>query len=268
MRIHLLSDIHNDNRTLPPLRGVRKKGVKAHYVPSVTDADVVILAGDIDEKGRGVEWAANAFPNSVVIYALGNHEYWGGHLRNTLAKMKKLAAGTNVHVLEKEVMVIGGVRFVVATGWSDFRSTGNQPLAMMDAGFNMKDHRKIRHGARYERFSPFDAQNLASLSRRWIEETLAQPFDGPTILVTHHPLSILSLRKRDEKTPHLDAAYANSWEHLLLNAQDAGVDLRYAFHGHTHQAVDYEIGATRVIANPVGHASENTGYNPWFEIEI
>tara|TARA_Y100001951_G_scaffold29059_1_gene22757 strand:+ start:3955 stop:4086 length:132 start_codon:yes stop_codon:yes gene_type:complete len=42
MRIHLLSDLHNKFST---------------YIPSVVDADILILAGDINVKARRVEWA-------------------------------------------------------------------------------------------------------------------------------------------------------------------------------------------------------------------
>lgn len=41
MRIHLLSDLHNEC---------------SPFSPTVPDADVVILAGDIEVKTRGVEW--------------------------------------------------------------------------------------------------------------------------------------------------------------------------------------------------------------------
>jgi predicted phosphodiesterase len=57
MRIHLLSDLHNEFET---------------YQPSTVDADIVVLAGDIDVKARGVEWAKRMFKHPV-LYVLGNH---------------------------------------------------------------------------------------------------------------------------------------------------------------------------------------------------
>ncbi len=51
MRIHLLSDLHNEFSL---------------FQPQVLDADVVILAGDIDLKGRGVHWAREVFPGQVL----------------------------------------------------------------------------------------------------------------------------------------------------------------------------------------------------------
>lgn len=51
----------------------------ARFDPAPSDADVVILAGDIDIKSRGVKWASEVF-QCPVIYVCGNHEYYGGHI--------------------------------------------------------------------------------------------------------------------------------------------------------------------------------------------
>ena len=68
MRIHLLSDLHNEFSS---------------FVPVLLDCDLVILAGDIDLKSRGVEWAKKTF-SVPVLYVPGNHEFYGGHLTHTL----------------------------------------------------------------------------------------------------------------------------------------------------------------------------------------
>jgi len=59
MKIQILSDLHLE---------------VSHFDPIKTDADVVILAGDIGKGSMGVEWAAHAFPNQQVVYLAGNHE--------------------------------------------------------------------------------------------------------------------------------------------------------------------------------------------------
>jgi predicted phosphodiesterase len=65
-----------------------------------TDADVIILAGDINLKTRGIEWAIEAFPNTPVVAVLGNHEYYGEKYPSLMKKAKQLAVGTHVHLLE------------------------------------------------------------------------------------------------------------------------------------------------------------------------
>ena len=62
MKIQIYSDLHLEF---------------ARFDPAPSDADVVILAGDIDIKSRGVSWANDTF-QCPVIYVCGNHEYYGG----------------------------------------------------------------------------------------------------------------------------------------------------------------------------------------------
>ncbi len=85
----------------------------AGFEPTLSHADVVILAGDIDIKSRGVKWANDAF-QCPVIYACGNHEFYGGHIDHTLRKMKE-AAAPHVHVLENETLILNQTRFLVTT---------------------------------------------------------------------------------------------------------------------------------------------------------
>jgi predicted phosphodiesterase len=71
MKVYVLSDLHLEF---------------SDFVPPPNDADLVILAGDIHTKCRGVEWANQTFDREV-IYVCGNHEFYSGHIDYTLRKM-------------------------------------------------------------------------------------------------------------------------------------------------------------------------------------
>lgn len=248
MRIHLLSDLHNEFGT--------------PFVPSVTDADVTVLAGDIDVKGRGVAWAQGAFPGKV-IYVPGNHEFYSGHVQRTLVKMQD-ASDERVMVLDRQSVVIDGVRFLVATGWTDLRATGNVPLAAWDARQRMNDYKKIRHKAAFHMWTPEAARDEAVRTLSWLREQLAQPFEGKTVVVTHHAPSTESISGHPSSGTHLDASYVNRWDSELFGE---GLDLW--LHGHTHHPVDYTLMGTRVVSNPRGYPGENLeGFNPGLVIEI
>lgn len=244
MIVHILSDLHNE--FMP-------------FVPSVC-ADVVILAGDIDVGTRGIQWAKSAF-SSPVLYVPGNHEYYGGHLERTLQKMRA-ASGGNVHLLDCDEVVTGGVRFLGATGWTDYSATGNVPLAAWDAQQTMRDFKKIRTASDYRRTRPEHFSGLSQQAKRWLRERLAEPFDGPTVIVSHHAPSMLSLAGSQDAGSHLDAAYANRWEDLM------GDDVALWVHGHSHHAVDYQLGGTRVVSNPRGYPGERTGFSPDLVIDL
>ncbi|WP_137823032.1 metallophosphoesterase family protein [Pseudomonas sp. D(2018)] len=238
MRIHLLSDLHNE---ISP------------FVPEVVDADVVILAGDIDVKARGLAWAKQVF-SGPVLYVPGNHEFYGGHLSRTLQKMRS-AQDERVRVLDRDEVIISGVRFLGATMWTDFAATGNPPMASLSAQNAMNDFRQIRT-ENYRRIRPADLIELSVKTRDWLRARLATPFNGQTVVITHHAPTLRSLQGNQQAGTHLDAAYANRWEDLMGNDQVA-----LWVHGHSHVAVDYDVAGTRVVCNPRGYPGEKTGFN-------
>ena len=68
MKIHVLSDLHTEF---------------ADFEPPDTDADVVVLAGDIGVGTGGIEWAGQRFADGPVLYVPGNHEYYDQDIRET-----------------------------------------------------------------------------------------------------------------------------------------------------------------------------------------
>lgn len=244
MRIHLLSDLHNEF---------------SPFTPQVLEADVVVLAGDIDVKTRGVDWAKRAF-SGPVLYVPGNHEFYGGHLTHTLAKMRA-AQDHRVRILDRDAVVIEGVRFLGATMWTDFAATGNPPIASLSAQNSMNDFRQIRT-ENYRRIRPADLVEQSAKCRDWLRAKLAEPFDGPTVVITHHAPTLRSLQDNPHAGGHMDAAYANRWEDLM------GDPVGLWLHGHSHTAVDYEVASTRVVCNPRGYPGEDTGFNPSLVITL
>lgn len=247
MRIHLLSDLHNEHDA---------------YKPQDHDADIVILAGDIDVRARGVEWAKKAF-QCPVLYVLGNHEYYGGHMPGTLEKMRSACLGSHVQVLDRDAVLIGGTRFLGATMWTDFAATGNTPQASITAQSSMNDYRLIRTGESFRRIKPGDLAAEARRARDWLLSKLAEPFPGPTVVITHHAPLLRSLSERPHAGGHLDAAYANEWLDLM-----DGDRVALWVHGHSHTPVDYHEAGTRIVCNPRGYPGECTGFDPHLIINL
>lgn len=243
MKIAIYSDLHNEF---------------SEFEPPQLHVDLVVLAGDISVRGKGVTWA-NAKFDCPVIYVPGNHEYYkGGHLDRTLIKMKE-AAEEHVHVLENECLVIGDTRFLVSTAWTDFTSTGDYKKAMYECWEWMNDFRVIRSGEGFRKLRPVDliARNITA--RDFLATELANDFDGKTVVVTHHcPIQEVA---GDGHVGHLGAAYFNQW-HDLVSRGDAWI------FGHTHHAVDTVVSGCRLVSNPRGYPGEKTGFSSEFIIEI
>ncbi|RML51067.1 Metallophosphoesterase [Pseudomonas syringae pv. pisi] len=243
MKLRIYSDLHHEF---------------ARFDPPALDptVDLVILGGDIDKKSRGVKWANETF-NCLVIYVCGNHEFYDGHIDRTLQKMKD-AAADHVHILENETLVMGDVRILGTTAWTDFCSSGDQMAASSMARESMNDFKYIRVEG-YRRLRPDDLIARNRIAKAWLTEELGKPFEGKTIVVTHHSPSSALLDREHEG--HLTAAYTNDWPGLIQQA-----DL-WIF-GHTHEAVDVELAGCRVISNPRGYPNEPTGFNASLEIDV
>lgn len=237
MRIHLLSDLHLEFQD---------------FSPATHDADVVVLAGDIDLLARGVEWANKNF-HCPVIYVAGNHELYKGHLNRTLEKMREKAL-PHVHVLENDEVVIDGVRFLGTTGWTDFFSTDNVTAALHTAQNSMNDYKQIRMGANYRRVKPVDLQQKSQFAKHWLLSNLSTKYQGKTVVVTHHaPLPECAPGIKYEMG-HLAAAYVNDWQEFA----ECNIDIW--LHGHTHIGYDKTIEGIRYASNPRGYPFEETGF--------
>lgn len=251
MFIHAISDTHLEHGPMPD----------TYKVPN---CDVVILAGDISNGSGGVAWAMKTF-TQPVIYVPGNHETWGRRqIRTNTAQMKEVAEGSNVHVLNNDTVIVEGVRFIGATMWTDFNLYGNAPLIMISAC--TADSEQISSDDRPgDSLTAEDMIREHMYSRFFINEELAKPFDGKTVVVTHHAPSSLSIHPMYEREEKLNPAYASRLEDLML---DHNPELW--IHGHTHNNFDYEIGNTRVVCNPRGYVGHhlNPNFDPELLIEI
>ena len=85
------------------------------------------------------------------------------------------------------------------------------------------------------------------------------------MVITHHAPTARSVGLHFQGHP-LNAGFASNLEHIIRRYQPA-----LWIHGHMHDAVDLQIGATRVLCNPAGYEAEkNTtrGYDPSLCVEI
>ena len=246
MKLNILSDLHLNCGALDIPR---------------TDADVVILAGDIARPGEAVAWALGF--DKPVLYVPGNHEFYGGSLASTVQDLRRLCAGTHIKVLDCDEIIIGGVRFLGTTLWTDFGLFGpgeQHAQAMQEAQSFMRDFTKIQvSDLPGQLFTPDDCAALCQANASWLEKRLADAHAGPTVVVTHHAPSRRSIHPRFEASL-LNACFVSDLDRLA-DASRAQLWI----HGHTHDSFDYEIEGTRVVCNPRGYSREGVNENPSFD---
>lgn len=253
MKLNILSDLH--------------LGQGALAWPS-NAADLVILAGDVARPAKAIEWAVQL--GKPVLYVPGNHEFYGASMGGTLQQLRSLSAGTAVQVLDDEEVVIHGVRFLGSTLWTDFRLFGDgepRAAAQAEASRLMRDYSRIFvDEALQQPLTPADSVARFERHAAWLAQQLAQPHDGPTVVITHHAPSPTSIHPRFAGSL-LNACFVSKVDELL-----DGSRVRLWIHGHTHDSFDYQLNGTRVVCNPRGYArdgvNENARFDPDFIAEV
>lgn len=254
MRIQIFSDLHLDVRPIKPIT----------IMPGV---DLVIVAGDTCEGAlRAFEHLRRIVPVHIpIIMVMGNHEYYRRFVPHELALARSQASVFNIYLLENDTVVLGGIRFVGATFWTDYRAFGESNVAavMNACAAGMNDHRLI--GWQKEpwlRFRPQEAARLHHQSKTYFAEVLATGFEGPTVAISHTAMHWGSIHPRFLTDP-LTGAFLSDQSALIEAHQPA-----LLVHGHVHNSSDYRVGKSRIVCNPHGYGSENPDFNGALVVEV
>jgi len=268
MKIQIFSDLHLDVAAIKPI--------------TIGDnVDAVIVAGDTCEGAlRAFEHLRRIVPLHIpVVMVMGNHEYYRRFVPIELALAKQHAPSFNIHLLENDSIVLrngpaladaaldsgDGVRFLGATLWTDYAIFGAANVAgVMNACANgMNDHRLIGWQKQpWLRFRPQEALRLHHHSRTFLTEMLAVPFDGPTVVVTHHAPHWDSVHPKFRSDPVTGAFASDLSGPIILHQPSLWV------HGHVHNSSDYRVGRTRALSNPHGYGTENPQFDGQLVVEV
>jgi len=260
MKIALMSDLHLEFEKASA--GVRLDPEDAHPARDTSDGsrtmkgpdlralkaarpDMVILAGDIDLGGKAMDYAnaAARYLETNVVLLPGNHEYYGSTIEDVtqvLSDRADEALFVNNTVLK---MAQHGIRLLFTTLWTGF---DNIPP-------RLNDYRLIGYKGRTLR--PFDTQKFHKDAVAWLDEQLSTPWDGGTVVVTHHVPSVRTeLRNPQyEPTPLIRAFHAELDGLIALYRPHAWL------FGHHHWCLDATIDGTRFVSNQRGYTKEFTG---------
>ena len=275
MNIQLLSDLHLESHphfTAQPAPG----------------ADVLVLAGDIGSYQDGsllsslniadfglarfsplpVAQGGAGWP-TPVFFIPGNHEYDGLDFDEAHCRLRETCERLGIVWLERECVVMQGVRFIGCTLWTDFDALTSSPTlhGQVTVGEQLKVREKAFRAANYYLKKNHSTQNSEPMlaaalreeglkSQAWLRQALAVAFDGPTVVVTHFAPSLRSADPRYGLVPGT-AGFCNALDDLLLSAQ-------LWLHGHLHCPADYVANGCRVVANPLGYArkGEQLAFKP------
>jgi predicted phosphodiesterase len=250
LRLHVVSDLHVE--------------FGAVELPAV-EADVVVLAGDVGLGTAGVRLARRWSDGRPTLFVAGNHEYYRHALPALTDELRAAAAGSDVHVLENDEVVLHGVRFLGCTLWSDFLAAGPEEMerSMAVCARLLNDYELVTWSVRGRTLRPEDTVALHRASRRWLAERLGARHDGPTVVITHHA-PLVRVLPPEPVYRALLGAFASDLTELM-----GGDRVDVWIYGHTHRVADLTVEGTRVVSNPRGYPHEPVeGFDPTLVVEV
>lgn len=262
MKLWIWSDVHNELQEVayPPRE-------------EAPDCDVIMIAGDLNaapDLHISLEFLIRRY-EKPIIYVPGNHEFYQNKWfigdrdrslesdRQTIKAIETLSLQwpQRFYCLDKDEVISDNVRFIGASLWVDFQMNlpekSDLPQRMWHARQMLNDFHAI-YMQNGEQFTPEDMLDLHCSDAAYLRQKLAEPFDGRTVVLTHH-------MPHPDCTPpiyagqdanFLFACGTEAFNNILHSEQ--APDLWVC--GHTHHAFDGQIGQSRVVCNPYGYRWE------------
>lgn len=248
MRTLILADLHLDfwfEDSRDPF---------ADVLPEMETLDCIILAGDVSNRPQ-TNWApafhhlAKCAPNAIIYAIPGNHDYYSFQF-DMEDSLSELAVENGVLLAQKRLIDLKSIRFLCATLWTDMELGAGFEENSRRVADKMNDYNFIRVAGRgYRRLQPSDTIMRHRDHLAWLEETLATPFEGKTVVVTHH-------------APHTDVFSPNHAKGFeAVYASDLGDQIRRFepdlwCYGHYHQGLDVSAGETQIKNVSLGYPEE------------
>lgn len=257
MKIQVVSDLHLEfpaNQVWLESSPLRPKG------------DILLIAGDLCTLKQFhhiqpfMEGLSRDFP--LVISTFGNHEFYGSNIESSYPSVNQ-EIYKNHFRLNNAVHIHQGVRIIASLLWSQI-----PPHAESRVENSLNDYRFIyKDGPRgtETHIRASDSNRYHEMSLGFIQDTLATPFAGKTILMTHHLPSFQCVPEMF-KGSDLSTGFASNLDDLILQHPEIALWV----HGHAHDFDDRCVGETRIVRNPLGYVDhkEQHDFKRGFVVEI
>jgi hypothetical protein len=164
----------------------------------------------------------------------------------------------NAHFLRPGTVTIDGVMFTGGTLWTNFM---DNPISQSVCGRMINDFRQIKD------FKTRDAYDTYYKHLDYIQQSYEQRSNPRVVVVTHFLPARECIAPRWRGGELLNDYFANN-----LGSWIADMENTTWLFGHTHDAMDFELGNTRLVCNPHGYygsgETESNGFDPFKTIVI
>ena len=257
MKLQIVSDLHLEF-------AANRAWLKQN--PLIPVGDILLIAGDCCTL-RHPEIAqeffykiAQEFP--IIISTLGNHEFYGSdiELANPLFACHE---SFNHLALNNHSYIYEDLRIICSILWSHVPSYN---IELIEKSINDYHHiYKMQKDGKLYPIRVEDTNALHEISYRYIQQTVAEPFEGKTVVLTHHMPSYKCISERYKNSPLSSAFAANMDEIIQANPQ-----ISYWFYGHAHDFQRIQVHNSILIRNPLGYvdSGEHVDFRRDYFVEI
>lgn len=236
MKLQMMSDLHLEMHADGGAELIREL--------DPTGVDVLVLAGDIttaryyENLERPFKALAQKYRH--ILYIPGNHEYYKSSPSQVTRNLVKLTkALPEVVIPQNGAVEIEGQRFVAGTMWFRLDPTAEPGKRVMHDFSLIQD------------FEPWVYEQNAAF-----QQVVATRLKASDVVVSHHLPAPASIPERFARSA-MNAFFVCDMTSYISERQP-----KLWIHGHSHDRCDYLLGATRVVANPLGYPSEPRSWKP------
>ncbi len=214
--------------------------------PFIPKAEILVLAGDVSYLHEPMlnnvffEKISEQFKEVYIIP--GNHEFYHKtfDVQQVIPSFQK-KINKNVSYINNKAIYKEGLRILFSTLW-----TAVSPDRTLYINRMMNDFRQCVYGD--ERFEVKHHNSCHHSSRLFLERELSKPFDGKTVVVTHH-VPFKSSRCKYSFGSNLSEAFHVDMERIFF---DFKID--YWIYGHNHWNMKpFKINETFLCTNQLGY---------------
>jgi len=243
MKIQYVSDLHLEYKdNIDGLIHINKK------------ADVLVIAGDLDVGPKIFNTLIELSKKQIVIFVYGNHEFYDN---KPIWKFKNKGEivtkrNKNLHILDRDSVIIGDTTFIGATGWIDgsFKDISLQRFPKYNDFYRIKGFDKL-------------CKLWGQKDRIYIQRTISESETKNNIVITHY-LPLISCISNKYDYDSYNPCFSNSWKWVFRYSDK----INYWIHGHSHESLHINLNGINFCRNPFGYPRETTNFNPNELIEL
>lgn len=257
MKIGFVSDLHADNHALSIPNYMKRLIIDLAGQVVRNKIDALLILGDLADSSAYINGFVDGLraltgPEVKIAYLFGNHCYYGETLWPWTPKGVGFDFDDQSTLLDRSVLNLGEARILGCTLWTDLAKGTHanecrKRLRDFEYIFSAPE-REI--DSAFRPIQPEDYLAAHKLDLAWLKRELATPFDGITIVATHHAPSFRSVSIKNAGSS-ISGGFCVDLEEMILEHEPA-----LWLHGHLHEEVDYFVGRTHVASNPWGSRRE------------